>query len=93
MRWGFVWGRGSQNYSEEVIKSYICSQARLRNSDRQLSYRALAGLHKGGFPQGLRQQTHKEFGMRVQQTFRKARTVCYFYIAFHLCVIEFMKMQ
>ena len=70
MRWSFVWGNGSRSYSEEVIKSYICREAMMRSTSRQLSNKALAGLHKGGFPLGLR-SGNTEFRNAVQEALAK----------------------
>ena len=70
MRWSFVWGNGSRSYSEEVIKSYICREAMMHSTSRQYSNKALAGLHKGGFPLGLR-RGYTEFRSAVQQALNK----------------------
>ena len=45
----FVWGEGSKNYSEMVIRNYLCSQGEhLRRSLAGIA--ALAAIHKGGAP-------------------------------------------
>ncbi|XP_065920074.1 uncharacterized protein [Dysidea avara] len=64
MRWGFVWGKDSRIYSEEVIKSYICREAMRRSHNNQLSISGLARLHKGGF-QNLRNRSLLPFGNTV----------------------------
>jgi len=68
MRWGFVWGKDSRIYSEEVIKSYICREAMTFSHNNQLSTSGLARLHKGGF-QNLRNQTLLPFGNTVTRIY------------------------
>ena len=46
-----MWGEGSESYSEEVIKTFICKHGSIlsqrRNND-QLSLPNLAAIHAGG---------------------------------------------
>ena len=66
-RWEFVWGEGSKDYSEKVIKSYICrhgSVVRNRMDNQQLSLPNLAAIHAGGSANN-RNRTNIQFGRKV----------------------------
>ena len=43
--WQYVWGKGSQSYSEMIIKSYICKH---RSSDNDLAPVSVALIHRFG---------------------------------------------
>ena len=46
-----MWGEGSESYSEEVIKTFICKHGSIvsqRNHGQQLSIPNLATIHAGG---------------------------------------------
>jgi len=75
MRWDFVWGKDSRNYSEEVIKSYICGEAMKRSGNSQLTPRALARLHKGGF-ENFKNKTLSPFGKTVTAIFNNGMFRC-----------------
>ena len=47
-RWEFVWGVGSKEYSEGVIRSYICRQTSQGRTDRQFNVAILASIHARG---------------------------------------------
>ena len=69
-----MWGEGSKDYSEEVIKNYICrhgsivleQRARNNNNARgmggQLSLSNLASIHAGG---STRNSTDFQFGRKI----------------------------
>jgi len=61
-----VWGEGSKNYSEEVVKSYICKHGTIimEKNNRQLSLNSLAAIHVGG-SENLR--ANVMFGRKVRQ--------------------------
>ena len=46
-----MWGEGSESYSEEVIKTFICKHGSIvsqRNRGQQLTILNLAAIHAGG---------------------------------------------
>ena len=60
-----MWGEGSKNYSEEVIKTFICKHGAIvsqRFSGQQLSIVALAAIHAGGSTENRR---YGSFGRTV----------------------------
>ena len=68
-RWEFVWGEGSKEYSEEVIKSYICRHGLIvqRNNDNQQpTPKNLAAIHAGGSREN-KNRTNRIFGAKVQR--------------------------
>lgn len=67
-RWEFVWGEGSKEYSEEVIKSYICRHGLIvqERNNNQLSPKNLAAIHAGGSSANTN-KTNRNFGVKVQK--------------------------
>ena len=69
-RWEFVWGEGSKNYSEEVIRSYLCrhgSVVQRKKNDQQLSVTNLAAIHAGG-SSGNKNRSSLRFGIKVRDS-------------------------
>ena len=65
-RWEFVWGEGSKNYSEEVIRSYVCKHGLIvmRRRKNDLSKGNLAAIHAGG-SSGNTDRINRKFGAKV----------------------------
>ena len=63
-RWEFVWGEGSKDYSEEVIRSFICKHGSIvqRRRNQQLSLTNLAAIHAGGSSGNV---DNRQFGKEV----------------------------
>lgn len=67
-RWEFVWGEGSKEYSEQVIRSYVCRHGSIieKKSNKQLSQQNLAAVHAGGSDQNTN-KTNIEFARKLQR--------------------------
>ena len=59
-----MWGEGSQSYSEEVIKTYICKHGSIvsQRYNQQLSLPHLAAIHAGGSTEN---RLYRQFGREV----------------------------
>ena len=75
-----MWGEGSKNYSEEVIKTYICKHGAIVEGRRnqQLSVLNLAAIHAGGSSDNTRRI---DFGREVAALIRNGKfKLCNTYI-------------
>ena len=62
-RYDFVWGKGSREYSEMVIRSYVCKHADDIMNPRGVSLYTLAAIHKSG--SNIRNEIAREFRSNV----------------------------
>ena len=62
-RYDFVWGKGSREYSEMVIRSYVCKHADDVMKPGNLHLFSLAAIHKSG--SNTKDETAKKFRMNV----------------------------
>ena len=68
-----MWGEGSESYSEEVIKTYICKHGSIvsqRRNNQQLSLNNFGAIHAGGST-GNRQ--YIPFGKKVANLTRMGK--------------------
>ena len=63
-RFNFVWGEGSRNYSEMVIRSYVCRHAVNIGNPAGLHLYTLAAIHKTG--SNIKNQIANQFRNTVQ---------------------------
>ena len=64
-----MWGEGSKEYSEEVIRSYLCAHGLIvkkKMGNQQLSPTNLAAIHAGG-SRANTNRTNRVFGKKVQR--------------------------
>ena len=75
-----MWGEGSKNYSEEVIKSYICRHGQIvmqRRMNNQLSIVNLAAIHVGGSSNNTK-APNRQFGARVASLLTRSKFKIFF---------------
>ena len=67
-RWEFVWGKDSKNYSEEVIKSYLCKHGSIvqENTGAQLTIVGLSAIYFGGSAE-YRRRENTQLGRQLAQ--------------------------
>lgn len=70
-RFDFVWGEGSRNYSEMVIRSYVCRHAVNIGNPDNLHLYTLAAIHKTG--SNIRNEIAKQFRKMVQMADTKSK--------------------
>ena len=58
--WGFVWGKGSKSYSEEVVRNYVC---RYRFGAQRMIPALIATRHRFG---PVRRPDMGRFGRLIQ---------------------------
>ena len=91
-RWEFVWGEGSRNYSEEVIKSYICRHGSIveqrndrKNKQRELNIVNLAAIHVGGSTGNI---ANRPYGLRVAKLVKEGRFSLLTYVHMPICILN-----
>lgn len=68
-----MWGEGSESYSEEVIKTFICKHGSIvsqRRNNQQLGLNNLAAIHAGGSTGNV---LNRQFGVEVAQLARMGK--------------------
>ena len=67
-RWEFVWGKDSKNYSEEVIKSYLCKHVSIvqQNTGNQVGTTSLGAIYFGGSAE-YRRRENRQLGIQLAQ--------------------------
>ena len=95
-RFDFVWGEGSRNYSEMVIRSYVCRHAVNIGNPDNLHLYTLAAIHKTGA--NIKNQIANQFKnmVRMANTESKCKaedcfattclTKCY-YVLINFCML------
>ena len=66
-RFGFAWGEGSKNYSEMVIRSYLCKHGEELRQPGNIGLYTLAAIHHSGSQ--IRMAAATEFTQMVRLAF------------------------
>ena len=75
-----MWGEGSKDYSEEVIKSYLCKHGSMvvERSGNDLSLNSLGTIHVGGSKlRDFRNRTNINFGRKIASLARTSKLYNY----------------
>ena len=84
----FVWGSDSKNFSEDIVRSYICKHGMIvkERSRRQLSRSNIAAIHKGGSANNT-VLANRLFGRTVNAMYFQSKYLCILHVPMPMSIV------